>query len=102
MTTATPAPRWSARVDRTAWATLTATAAARGIDVEDLIAGELASLSPADVAPTELGETAFVKAHLPEPVRVEIRTVAYLAQVRIADVIAAIAGRVRVTDCVPA
>lgn len=76
----TPAPRWSARVDRSDWQALTASAAARGVRVEDLIADMLVELSPADLSTSDPKEEVFVRAALPEHARVEIRERAYLAR----------------------
>lgn len=97
----TPAPRWSARVDRSDWQALTASAAARGVRVEDLIADMLVELSPADLSTSAPKEEVFVRAALPKHARVEIRERAYLARVRVADVIRDLAERVRSAGCVP-
>ncbi|WP_291478891.1 hypothetical protein [Corynebacterium sp.] len=102
MIPSTPAPRWSARVDRSDWETLTASAAARGVRVETLIADTVGELTPADLSTSAPREVVFVRAALPEHARVEIRERAYLARVRVADVIHALAERVRSAGCVPA
>ncbi|ARU45890.1 hypothetical protein [Corynebacterium silvaticum] len=101
MMPSTPAPRWSARVDRSDWESLTASATARGVRVEDLIADMLVELSPADLTTPVPQGLVSVRAALPEHVRVEIRERAYLARVRVADVIHAPAVRVRSAGCVP-